>query len=352
MRIINEPMAVAIAYVLDKKATNVSEKNVLIFDLGGEPVLGLQSIVSLIFLPITVDNLKEEIEKQNTKKDALVARISVVETKIVELNVKLEKMQNINEEQKIRIRNTERALQKAEDEIIGIQFGAAIVGNKSSKISTVQESWLPSWLALHLFQYAFFHLKECRILIEKVLLKSNVLIEVQRSLLKGGMHVEDLPVYPSTRSGSLFDLNDPRLATEPQERLHESILGVGGPGGLWHFIYRSMYFDQYVSSEFSSPISDHRQQKRLYRAYQKVYASMHDTVNGHHKTQFKRDENYAFWGDSTVLLCWITQDFELIAAFDPLADKALAIRICNRVCQWVKDVENEIFLLGGSSFTW
>ncbi|GKC58468.1 vacuolar fusion protein MON1, partial [Tanacetum coccineum] len=109
---------------------------------------------------------------------------------------------------------------------------------------------------------AFFHLKECRILIEKVLLKSNVLIEVQRSLLKGGMHVEDLPVYPSTRSGSLFDLNDPRLATEPQERLHESILGVGGPGGLWHFIYRSMYFDQYVSSEFSSPISDHRQQKR------------------------------------------------------------------------------------------
>lgn len=192
---------------------------------------------------------------------------------------------------------------------------------------------------------AFFHLKECRILIEKVLLKSNVLSEVQRSLLNGGMRVDDLPVYPSTRSGSLFDLNDPRLTTEPQERLHGSVLGIGGPGGLWHFIYRSMYFDQYVSSEFSSPIGDHRQQKRLYRAYQKIYASMHDTVNGHHKTQFKRDKKY-------VLLCWVTQDFELIAAFDPLADKALAIKICNRVCQWVKDVENEIFLLGGSSFSW
>ncbi|PWA41249.1 vacuolar fusion protein MON1 [Artemisia annua] len=193
---------------------------------------------------------------------------------------------------------------------------------------------------------AFFHLKECRILTEKVLLKSNVLSEVQRSLLKGGMRVEDLPVYPSTRSGSLFNLNDPRLTTEPQERLHGSGLGIGGPGGLWHFIYRSMYFDQYVSSEFSPPISsNHLQQKRLYRAYQKVYASMHDTVNGPHKTQFKRDKNY-------VLLCWITQDFELIAAFDPLADKALAIKICNRVCQWVKDVENEIFLPGGSSFSW
>lgn len=32
--------------------------------------------------------------------------------------------------------------------------------------------------------------------------------------------------------------------------------------------------------------------------------------------------------------------------------QALAIKICNRVCQWVKDVENEIFLLGASPFSW
>nr|QIA97565.1 SAND family protein [Celmisia lyallii] len=192
---------------------------------------------------------------------------------------------------------------------------------------------------------AFFHLKDCRIRIENVLLKSNVLSEVQRSLFEGGMRVENLPVYPSTRSGSLFPLNEPRSATVSQERLHESYVGIGGPSGLWHFIYRSMYLNQYVSSEFSSPISGHKQQKRLYRAYQKLYASMHDKGIGPHKTQFKRDDNY-------VLLCWVTQDFELYAAFDPLADKALAIRICNRVCQWVKDVENEIFFLGGSPFAW
>ncbi|RLN09316.1 tubulin-folding cofactor C [Panicum miliaceum] len=35
MRIINEPTAAAIAYRLDKKASNTGEKNVLIFDLGG-----------------------------------------------------------------------------------------------------------------------------------------------------------------------------------------------------------------------------------------------------------------------------------------------------------------------------
>lgn len=31
---------------------------------------------------------------------------------------------------------------------------------------------------------------------------------------------------------------------------------------------------------------------RLYRAYQKLYASMHETGVGPHKTQFRRDENY------------------------------------------------------------
>ncbi|OVA03546.1 Vacuolar fusion protein MON1 [Macleaya cordata] len=193
---------------------------------------------------------------------------------------------------------------------------------------------------------AFYHLKDCRIRIETVLVKSNVLSEVQRSMLDGGLHVEDLPIDPSLRSLSLSPhLGQERLTTDSLERFIEVDHGIGGPAGLWHFIYRSIYLDQYVSSEFSSPINSSRQQKRLYRAYQKVYASMHDGGTGPHKTQFRRDENY-------VILCWITQDFELYAAFDPLADKALAIKTCNRVCQWVRDLENEIFLLGSSPFSW
>lgn len=39
---------------------------------------------------------------------------------------------------------------------------------------------------------------------------------------------------------------------------------------------------------------------RLYRAYQKLYASMHDGGIGPNKTQFRRDENY---GNG---LCWIS----------------------------------------------
>ncbi|CAL0324215.1 unnamed protein product [Lupinus luteus] len=190
---------------------------------------------------------------------------------------------------------------------------------------------------------AFYHLKDCRIRIEMVLLKSNVLSEAQRSLLDGGMRVEDLPPLP--RSGSSSHLGQNRPPLDSPDRSREPNSGIGGSAGLWHFIYRSIYLDQYVSSEFSSPINTPQQQKRLYRAYQKLFVSMHDKGIGPHKTQFRRDENYA-------LLCWVTQDFELYAAFDPLADKALAIKSCNRVCEWVKDVESGIFLLGTSAFSW
>lgn len=76
------------------------------------------------------------------------------------------------------------------------------------------------------------------------------------------MHVEDLPVDPASRSGTLFHLGQARLATEPSDRFKEAFHGVGGPSGLWHFIYRSIYLDQYVSSEFSSPINSFQQRKR------------------------------------------------------------------------------------------
>ncbi|KAG5618535.1 hypothetical protein H5410_018359 [Solanum commersonii] len=193
---------------------------------------------------------------------------------------------------------------------------------------------------------AFHHLKDCRIRIEKVLLESNVLNEVQRSIVDGGMRVEDLPADHDSHSGAVsLHLGQPGHTRESSARFAEAFIGVGGPAGLWHFMYRSIYLDQYVSSAFSSPVNNRQQQKRLYRAYQKLYASMHDKEIGPHKTQFRRDENY-------VLLCWVTQDFELYAAFDPLADKALAIKTCNRVCQWIKNIENDIFLLGASPFSW
>ncbi|XP_019083099.1 PREDICTED: protein SAND isoform X3 [Camelina sativa] len=184
---------------------------------------------------------------------------------------------------------------------------------------------------------AFHHLKDCRVRLEAVLLKSDILSMVQRSIAEGGMRVEDLPIDRRRRSSTTDQGQDTAVP--------DVSVGTGGPFGIWHFMYRSIYLDQYISSEFSPPVTSHRQQKSLYRAYQKLYASMHDKGLGPHKTQYRRDENY-------TLLCWVTPDFELYAAFDPLADKAMAIKICNQVCQRVKDVENEVFLQGASPFSW
>nr|AFK42265.1 unknown [Lotus japonicus] len=120
---------------------------------------------------------------------------------------------------------------------------------------------------------AFYHLKDCRIRVEMVLLKSNILSEVQRSLLDGGMHVEDLPAAPNSGSSHL---GQHTLPSESPQRFNEPNHAICGPAGLWHFIYRSIYLDQYVSSEFPSSINTLGQQKRLYRAYQKLFASMRD----------------------------------------------------------------------------
>lgn len=79
-------------------------------------------------------------------------------------------------------------------------------------------------------------------------MKLNVLGEIQKSKLDGNLHVENLP--------------NEFLLSGPLQKNSEVITGVGGPSGLWHFIYRSVYLDQYVSSEFSSPLKSSKQQKR------------------------------------------------------------------------------------------
>lgn len=44
----------------------------------------------------------------------------------------------------------------------------------------------------------------------------------------------------------------------------------------------------------------------------------------------------------------------IIPSYDKLhcTLQGLAIKTCNRICRWVKAVENDIFLFGGSPFSW
>ncbi|KAG0592433.1 hypothetical protein M758_1G246000 [Ceratodon purpureus] len=167
----------------------------------------------------------------------------------------------------------------------------------------------------------FFQLKECRGRIGTILRQTNVLAEVANAVRRGGLRVEHLletkashPVL-DPKTSSIFGSDGDHELHGSAGVPREGTIGIGGPAGLWHFIYRSSFLDQYVASEFSSPLHTTSAQKRLYRAYQKLYTSMHGAgAAGPHKMQYRRDERH-------VLLSWRTSDFELYAAFDPLADK-------------------------------
>ena len=55
--------------------------------------------------------------------------------------------------------------------------------------------------------------------------------------------------------------------------------------------------------------------RSLYRAYQKLYASMHEKGLGPHKTQYRRDENYSkyeFQQKYENSCCELTKSFLLL----------------------------------------
>ncbi|KAJ6670433.1 SAND PROTEIN-RELATED [Salix viminalis] len=164
---------------------------------------------------------------------------------------------------------------------------------------------------------AFYHLKDCRIRIEMVLLKSNVLSEVQRSMLDGEMHVEDLPGDPLSRFGSASHLGEHQEPTDSPGRFREPFAGIGAHNSRKDCTGLTRKFMLQCTIMATGPTKHSLEEMRI----------MFSSVGSR-------------------------PDFELYAAFDPLADKGLAIKTCNRVCQWVKDVENEIFLLGASPFSW
>uniref|UniRef100_A0A7I4A6B9 Vacuolar fusion protein MON1 homolog n=1 Tax=Physcomitrium patens TaxID=3218 RepID=A0A7I4A6B9_PHYPA len=145
----------------------------------------------------------------------------------------------------------------------------------------------------------FFQLKEYRGRIETLLRETNVLAEVTNAVRLGGLRVEQLP-QPKASTSSQDSKTSSIFGSDSDHELHGSagvtrqgVAGTGGPAGLWHFIYRSSFLDQFVASEFSPPLHIPSAQKRLYRAYQKSYSSMHgDGAGGPYKMQYRRNEHH------------------------------------------------------------
>ncbi|KAL6207719.1 hypothetical protein ACLB2K_018673 [Fragaria x ananassa] len=93
-----------------------------------------------------VDQLTKELEAQHKEKEALEARANQAEKKIDVLLLKIDKIEKTNEEQKTKIRNTERALKVSEEEMLKAKFEATL---KAKALTEVHGAWLPHWLAVH-----------------------------------------------------------------------------------------------------------------------------------------------------------------------------------------------------------
>ncbi|KAI3913525.1 hypothetical protein MKW92_030777 [Papaver armeniacum] len=94
-----------------------------------------------------VEKLKKEVESQGAKRSALERRATEAENKLKDFNLKLANLEKVNEDQKSRIRKTERALLVAEEELMRAKYEAS---SKMKELMDVHAAWFPPWLATHL----------------------------------------------------------------------------------------------------------------------------------------------------------------------------------------------------------
>ncbi|KAK4435654.1 hypothetical protein Salat_0728900 [Sesamum alatum] len=97
-----------------------------------------------------VEKLREEIALKVKEKEILEARATEAEKKASELNSKFESLQKIIDDQKAKLRKTDRALKIAEEEMIKAKLEVA---SKTKELMEVHGSWLPTWLAAHFNNY-------------------------------------------------------------------------------------------------------------------------------------------------------------------------------------------------------
>ncbi|XP_057799164.1 uncharacterized protein LOC131014998 [Salvia miltiorrhiza] len=97
-----------------------------------------------------VEKLRKDLHLKTTEKDLLEARVTEAEKKFPELNSKLASLQKIIDDQKAKIRKTQRALEIAEEELMKAKFEAT---SRTKELMQAHGAWFPPWLAVHLNNY-------------------------------------------------------------------------------------------------------------------------------------------------------------------------------------------------------
>ncbi|XP_011075615.1 uncharacterized protein LOC105160023 [Sesamum indicum] len=113
-----------------------------------------------------VGKLKSNLHVQIKEKEQLKARESEADKKASQLNSKVESLQKIIDNQKAKLRKTERALQIAEEEIMKAKLEAT---SKSKELMEFHGAWLPPWLAVHFMRHQILLEKHWKVHVKPVL---------------------------------------------------------------------------------------------------------------------------------------------------------------------------------------
>ncbi|KAK4422413.1 hypothetical protein Salat_1823600 [Sesamum alatum] len=138
-----------------------------------------------------VEKLKSDLDVQMKEKEQLKARESEADKKASQLNTKVESLQKIIDNQKAKLRKTERALQIAEEEIMKAKLE---VSSKTKELMEFHDAWLPPWLAVHCMRHQTLLEKHWKVHVKPVLepLMQKAIVKKAQAEVWAAPHLETM----------------------------------------------------------------------------------------------------------------------------------------------------------------
>ncbi|ELR22506.1 trafficking protein mon1 subfamily protein [Acanthamoeba castellanii str. Neff] len=97
---------------------------------------------------------------------------------------------------------------------------------------------------------------------------------------------------------------------------------------------------------FEPPYINAKEQKRLFRLYQRVQYRVNESmVLGEARKDKNSSRVFYYISTRESMVAWVTSGFEVYATFGPLVPKPTALKICNQILKWIRNEEANLFIL-------
>lgn len=115
---------------------------------------------------------------------------------------------------------------------------------------------------------------------------------------------------------------------------------------LLHFLYKDQRTSQFTCPRFEPPYINAKEQKRLFRLYQRVQYRVNESmVLGEARKDKNSSRVFYYISTRESMVAWVTSGFEVYATFGPLVPKPTALKICNQILKWIRNEEANLFIL-------